>query len=156
LLLFYSLLAALKMANRVNTGPGKENVTPDSVSLDVKALASAPKKATWLMADDAEMIRVLTEQQAAGNQSDNGWKSLVWTLIAKALEGSEERSGGAAKTAASCSGHWGKVCHPFLGRMEWIFRILTRIYDCSSRVTFSSSRPSVICLDGVGMMRDRW
>jgi hypothetical protein len=126
------------MTHLTSTGSSKENVAPDSVSATTKAitkLAATPKKAVWLTADDAEMIRVLTEQQAAGNQSDNGWKSLVWTLVAKALQGSEVQSDGAAKTAASCSGHWGKVCDPLLDGTEMIFGTLTLIYKYSSRVT---------------------
>ena len=98
----------------LNTGPTKENVAPEKVSSATQKLAPTLKKAVWLTADDAAMIRVLTEQQAAGNQSDNGWKSLVWTMVATALQGSEVRSGGAAKTAASCSNHWGKVCGSLL------------------------------------------
>jgi hypothetical protein len=100
---------------------GKENVAPDNVSLAAKKLAPTLKKAVWLTVDDAAMIQVLTEQQVAGNQSDNGWKSLVWTLVAKALQGSEELSGGAAKTPTTCSGHWGKVCGPLLDGMDDIW-----------------------------------
>jgi hypothetical protein len=97
------------MTHCINTGPGKENVTPNNVTMAMKKLAPTPKKAVWLTADNVVMIRVLTEQQAAGNQSDNGWKSLIWTLIAKSLQWSEVLSGGAEKTTASCSGHRGKV-----------------------------------------------
>jgi hypothetical protein len=145
--ILFSLLAVLKMADYINADLGKENVTPDSMPPATKEMTPPPKKAVWLMADDAEMIRVLTEQQAAGNQLDNGWKSLVWTLVAKALQGSEMRSGGAAKTAASCSGHWGKV-----SGSEMVFGIPLLMYEYSSRATSSQSRPSGICPDGVGMI----
>ena len=60
-----------------------------------------PKNACWSSADDATLIEVLTEQQALGNQSDSGWKSLVWTAAADKLKSSEKRSGGAPKTAGS-------------------------------------------------------
>ena len=55
-----------------------------------------PRNVCWSSADDATLIEVLTEQQALGNQSDSGWKSLVWTTAADKLKGSEKRSGGAA------------------------------------------------------------
>ena len=52
---------------------------------------------------------MLTEQQAAGNQSDNSWKSCVWTAAEHALRDSELISGGAKKDAKKCNGHWDKV-----------------------------------------------
>ncbi|KAF8233318.1 hypothetical protein L208DRAFT_1166817, partial [Tricholoma matsutake] len=55
---------------------------------------------------DTTLIEVLTEQQALGNQSDSGWKSLAWTAAADKLKGSEKRSGGAPKTAGSCNSRW--------------------------------------------------
>jgi hypothetical protein len=100
----YPLVSGTAMTHCINTGSSKENITSNSLSVTAK-LAPTPKKAMWLTANDVEMIRVLTEQQAAGNQSDNGWKSLVWTLVTKALQGSEVQSGGAAKTSASCFSH---------------------------------------------------
>ena len=70
-----------------------------------------PKNACWSSADDATLIEVLTEQQALGNQSDSGWKSLVWTAAADKLKGSEKRSGGAPKAAGSCNSRWQTVCN---------------------------------------------
>ena len=49
----------------------------------------SPKQTKWSAANSAELIRVLTEQQAAGNQSDNSWKSCVWTAAEFALRDSE-------------------------------------------------------------------
>ncbi|KAF8224604.1 hypothetical protein L208DRAFT_1215846, partial [Tricholoma matsutake] len=46
-----------------------------------------PKNACWSSAHDATLIKVLTEQQALGNQLDSGWKSLVWTAAADKLKG---------------------------------------------------------------------
>ncbi|KAF8225652.1 hypothetical protein L208DRAFT_1047203, partial [Tricholoma matsutake] len=57
-------------------------------------------------ADDATLIEVLTKQQALGNHSDSGWKSLIWTTAADKLKGSEKQSGGAPKTAGSCNSCW--------------------------------------------------
>ena len=48
-----------------------------------------PKQTKWSAANSAELIRVLTEQQAVGNQSDNSWKSCVWTAAELALRDSE-------------------------------------------------------------------
>ena len=75
------------------------------------------KNAIWSTADDTTMVQVLTEQQAAGNQADNNWKSVVWNACAEALSGSEDTSGGAPKTANGCKDHWATVCssqHPTL------------------------------------------
>lgn len=69
-----------------------------------------PKQTKWSAANSAELIRVLTEQQAAGNQSDNSWKGCVWTAAELALRDSEIISGGAKKDAKKCNGHWDKVC----------------------------------------------
>ena len=69
-----------------------------------------PENACWFLADNATLIKVLTEQQALGNQLDGGWKSLVWTTAADQLKGSEKRSGRASKTAGSCNSHWQTVC----------------------------------------------
>ena len=102
------LLSVLKMAYYMNANLSnnvKKNVAPDNEPLAHQKANTISKKAVWMTADNAEMIRVLTKQQAARNQSDNGWKSLIWTIIAKALQGSEMQSGSAAKTIASCSSH---------------------------------------------------
>ena len=63
---------------------------------------SKGKKAIWTDADDKALLDCLLEQQAAGNQGDNGWKTLVWTAAEESLKGSEERSKGSRKTATSC------------------------------------------------------
>ena len=103
------------------TSHGNVALLDSAVSLATTKPAPALKKAVWLTSDDVEIIRVLTEQQAAGNQSDNGWKSLVWTLVAKALQESEMQSGGTAKTTTSCSGHWRKVCGPLFDGQDDIW-----------------------------------
>lgn len=74
-----------------------------------KAPPKPPKQAKWSGEDDATLIQVLIEQQAAGNQSDNGWKSCVWQAAMEQLAGSELVSGGAPKTAKRCHGRWDKV-----------------------------------------------
>jgi hypothetical protein len=74
-----------------------------------KAPTKPPKQTKWSPENSAELIRVLTEQQAAGNQADNSWKGCVWTAAELALRGSELISGGAPKDAKKCNGHWDKV-----------------------------------------------
>ena len=69
----------------------------------------APKKAVWTSSDDATLVQNLVEQQAAGNQADNNWKSVVWNACIQALAGSEDRSGGLPKTANGCKDHRGTV-----------------------------------------------
>jgi hypothetical protein len=69
-----------------------------------------PKKASWkLAADDETLVECLKQQQAAGNQSDTGFKPVAWTACVIALRGSEKRSGGGPKTAKSCKDHFGAV-----------------------------------------------
>ena len=75
-----------------------------------KAAFKPPKQTKWSPENSAELIRVLTEQQAAGNQADNAWKGCVWTAAEIALCGSELISGGAPKDAKKCNGHWDKMC----------------------------------------------
>lgn len=76
-----------------------------------KPVAKPPKQTKWSPENSAELIRVLTEQQAAGNQADNAWKGCVWTAAELALRNSELISGGAPKDAKKCNGHWDKVCN---------------------------------------------
>ena len=68
-----------------------------------------PKQAKWSSADDATLIQVLTDQQAARNQADNSWKGCVWQAACTELAGSELHSGGAPKTASKCHTRWDKV-----------------------------------------------
>ena len=49
-----------------------------------------PRNVCWSSADNVTLIEVLTEQQALGNQSDSGWKFLMWTAVADKLKGSEK------------------------------------------------------------------
>jgi hypothetical protein len=74
-----------------------------------KVAPKPPKQTKWSPENSAELIRVLTEQQAAGNQADNAWKGCVWTAAELALRDSELISGGAPKDAKKCNGHWDKV-----------------------------------------------
>ncbi|KAJ8594106.1 hypothetical protein M405DRAFT_730329 [Rhizopogon salebrosus TDB-379] len=73
-----------------------------------------PKQAKWSSANDATLIQVLTEQQAAGNQADNSWKGCVWQVASKELAGSEAISGGAVKTPSKCHTRWDKLKSEFL------------------------------------------
>ena len=79
--------------------------------------AKPPKQTKWTAANSAELVRVLTEEQAAGNKADNSWKGCVWTAAELALRNSELILGGAKKDAKECNGHWEKVrtyLHSFL------------------------------------------
>ena len=45
-----------------------------------------PRKASWKLAvDDQTLLECLKQQQAAGNQSDTGFKTVAWTACAIAL-----------------------------------------------------------------------
>jgi hypothetical protein len=69
-----------------------------------------PKKASWrVAADEDTLLECLRQQQVARNQSDTGFKSVVWTACAAALQGSEKWSGGGLKTAKGCKDHFGAV-----------------------------------------------
>ena len=76
-----------------------------------KAAAKAPKQTKWSPENLAELIRVLTEQQAARNQADNAWKGCVWTAAELALCDSELILGGAPKDAKKCNSYWDKMCN---------------------------------------------
>ena len=87
-----------------NANSNKENAQPTLTSsanapltitlAPAKPLKSkvkkAPKNACWSSADDTTLIEVLIDQQALGNQSDSGWKSLMWTAAADKLKGSKK------------------------------------------------------------------
>jgi hypothetical protein len=75
-----------------------------------KAPTKPPKQTKWSPENSAELIRVLMEQQAAGNQADNSWKGCVWTAVELALCGLELILRGALKDVKKCNGHWDKVC----------------------------------------------
>jgi hypothetical protein len=68
------------------------------------------KNAKWSREDDAVFIDLLTTHQSKGNQSDNGWKKIVWTACEEALRVGEKQSGGGPKTASGCKDHWLSVC----------------------------------------------
>lgn len=85
-----------------------------------------PKKATtketvcWSAAEDACLMRVLRQEKDNGNQSDNGWKSSVWTACEAALANlPDDDMGKGYKTASKCSDHYGNVC--FLCRFPFAF-----------------------------------
>ncbi|KAG1720031.1 uncharacterized protein EDB91DRAFT_1065081 [Suillus paluster] len=65
-----------------------------------------PRNAKWISGDDATLLDSL-KTFADGNSADNGtFKSAAFTAAAKALKDSHKTSGGALKTAKSCSCHW--------------------------------------------------
>jgi hypothetical protein len=71
--------------------------------------ATSRKKALWKPADDEILVECLRQQQAAGHQSDTGFKPVAWTACVLALKDSEKRSGGGPKTAKGCKDHFGTV-----------------------------------------------
>jgi hypothetical protein len=71
--------------------------------------AASRKKASWKLADDETLLECLRQQQAAGHQSDTGFKPVAWTACALALKGSEKLSGGSPKTVKGCKDHFGTV-----------------------------------------------
>ena len=72
---------------------------------------STSQEAKWSGKDNATLIKVLTDQQAAGNQSDNGWKHIIWQAAMEKPAGSKFVSGCALKTVKRCHSHWDTVCH---------------------------------------------
>ncbi|KAG6834959.1 hypothetical protein H0H93_006081 [Arthromyces matolae] len=60
-------------------------------------------RAIWSSVCDQSLLNVLFDERRNGRQTDNaGWHSSAWSTAESKLSGSEARSGGAAKTAASC------------------------------------------------------
>lgn len=117
------------MAKPKKSAGNKENVTPPKPSkatnlADVttkKAPPKPPKQAKWSAAHDAELVGVLTDEQANGNQSDNGWKSCVWQAAMLALAGSEDVTGGAPKDLKKCSRRWDSVSSIFNILLDWAY-----------------------------------
>jgi hypothetical protein len=73
------------------------------------AMADTKSKTCWTAADEATLVDALTAQKRAGNMSENGWKPTAFTAVVVALEGSENISGGAAKTVATVKSRWQRV-----------------------------------------------
>jgi hypothetical protein len=72
-----------------------------------------PQNAKWSSGDDATLIDSL-KAFADGNTADNGtFKTAAFTAAAKALKDSHKVSGGASKTAKSCSRRWSTVSSIF-------------------------------------------
>ncbi|KAJ7751617.1 hypothetical protein B0H16DRAFT_1419396 [Mycena metata] len=72
--------------------------------------ASEKKRCRWDAPSDAALVGQLLAEKAAGNQTDNaGWHSAAWTSCARAVKGTEKKSGGAPKTAEACQTRWGSL-----------------------------------------------
>jgi hypothetical protein len=65
---------------------------------------ATPSHCVWTDADDAILVRVLTEQKRLGNSSDNGFKRQVWVAIAAALA-AESPKNDPPKIASKCQDH---------------------------------------------------
>jgi hypothetical protein len=91
----------------------KENEAPLSGETNLKPA----KNAVWSLDNDATLVGVLAEQQAEGHQAGNGWKTVVWPIALKELEGSEGQGG--PKIISSCINHWKTVSYTLtLGQVD--------------------------------------
>ncbi|KAF6755254.1 hypothetical protein DFP72DRAFT_1067957 [Ephemerocybe angulata] len=62
-----------KNKNKENIAPAKGGAAPTQV------------RCRWTDQDDEILLRVLSSEKAAGNQSESGWKKTVWNVAAAAL-----------------------------------------------------------------------
>jgi hypothetical protein len=69
---------------------------------------------TWSRDDEATLVQTLKQQKELGNWGDNNPKKSAWTACETALAGSENISGGAAKTIVSIKNRWQRVHFIFL------------------------------------------
>ena len=65
-------------------------------------------KCAWSQQDDEVLLRVLQSEKAAGNQSQNGWKSQVWNTVVATLE-KEGLLGVPPKTTKKIQDHYANV-----------------------------------------------
>lgn len=63
---------------------------------------SGGSRVTWSLTEDRILLTTLTEQKQLGNQSDNGWKKIVWQECEKTLK----LNGHQGKTAKKCQNHF--------------------------------------------------
>jgi hypothetical protein len=84
-------IPAPNMSRRTQAQADWVPCTPATLSTPAPA---SRKKATWKPTDDQTLLECLRQQQAAGHQSDTGFKPVAWTACALALKDSEKRSGG--------------------------------------------------------------
>ncbi|KAJ8583548.1 hypothetical protein M405DRAFT_937154, partial [Rhizopogon salebrosus TDB-379] len=86
-----------------------KNATPTSeneVHEEAVTARKFPRNAKWVPADDATLVDTL-KAFADGNSADNGtFKTVAFTTAAKSLKDSHKLSGGAPKTAKTCSHRW--------------------------------------------------
>jgi hypothetical protein len=89
-----------------------KNATPTSeneVHEEAITARKFPRNAKWVPADDATLVDTL-KAFADGNSADNGtFKTVAFTTAAKSLKDSHKLSGGAPKTAKTCSRRWATV-----------------------------------------------
>lgn len=87
---------------------GHESDQP--VVTDAKKKKDTSSNCQWKPAHDAQLISTLADQKKVGQQSENGWKDLVWTLCADAQKANFPDAPGGLKTAPKCSDHFTNVC----------------------------------------------
>ncbi|KAJ7085378.1 hypothetical protein B0H15DRAFT_950986 [Mycena belliarum] len=81
----------------------KENQNPSTTTMG----GAKAKRCRWSTTSDGILITQLLAEKAAGNQTDNaGWHQAAWTACARKLAGSENESGGAAKSSEACLTRW--------------------------------------------------
>ncbi|KAG2069932.1 hypothetical protein BDR04DRAFT_1020303 [Suillus decipiens] len=99
-----------------------------------------PQNAKWSSRNDATLIDSL-KAFADGNSADNGtFKTVAFTTAAKALKDSHKTSGGALKTAKSCTHHWSTVKLSGFGwdKMRKIVIASDKVWDDYLQVSFHS------------------
>ncbi|KAJ8583825.1 hypothetical protein M405DRAFT_866716 [Rhizopogon salebrosus TDB-379] len=95
-----------------NPDPTAESTTVIQVAKGTRTkskVLSASTKTVWKSNDDAVLVATLLKEREEGHRSDSGFKPKSFVTCAEALKGSEQTSGGIAKTSGSCHDHWGNV-----------------------------------------------
>src|SRR5882672_384367 len=75
-------------------------------------------KAKWVATEEAAIIGTLLTQKAAGNSSESGFKSAVWSLVVHAVAGATMDS--TQKDAMQCKTCYHRVCLPFSHFSHWL------------------------------------
>lgn len=65
-------------------------------------------RCVWTNSDDSAMLDHLVEQKKLGNQSDSGWKGIVWSSMAQMFAKMEGQKG-AVKAGKKCQDHFSHV-----------------------------------------------
>ncbi|KAF9232775.1 hypothetical protein BU15DRAFT_80855 [Melanogaster broomeanus] len=96
-------------AHNHETWPSETPAAEPAVTMNSKS-----QRMTWTSNDNVKMLGVLRECKLAGDQSDNGWKKKVWTVVAHALKDSP----GGMKNSQKCMDHWGNLKSNFVAMQK--------------------------------------